>query len=756
MSRGRAQIAHYRRNAAHITSRRVLHEIEKQEAEAEIPRLRRRSGRAALRRDWAEEERLAAEEAGAALGKLRSAAAAFDAALRKLMALDTADLRGKVEPELQRVATVEAELNDAAAALVRRDFGAAGESADRAARELWLVGGPLVVVLNESLGRAAIGRAQRDALLDNISARRTAKAALEQARLAGPGAAVEAAVAVHRAEAAGLELAAAILSAHTAPPRRPPARSGSVRVIPPHELETFDDVAGLDEVKEQLRATVGTILENPEEAERYRLVHNGILFYGPPGTGKTLLSRALAGEYGLRYLRLTPASIGSSLAHETAANLQRTFDLAAASVPCLLFLDEVDTLASARDESPGSDHREIVTQLMTSLEECRSVPGLVVCAATNDIDRLDPGLREGRFDARIRVPLPDREARREIVVLHLRRRRGVGSAGPQDEDSVRWDDVDLDAVVEATGGRNAAALEQIVTLAAQAALADKRPIEQSDLVAALRQGAARDRAVLEDRVTWDDVVLPDDTREQLMDLVNVFVKPGLARSLGIQPPPGILLHGPPGTGKTTIARAMATEIDASFYEQSAADLLSKWAGESEERVQRLFAKARANRPSIIFVDEIDGLLRTRGGDSANQWEERVVSQFLRELDGLGDRSGVLLVGATNRPDVVDPAVRERRLAPVEIGLPDPTGRLQLLRKLLAGSSVAADVDLRDLAVATEGMSGADLKRLRDLAGMRTLTRAARAGEEGDGVRITAADLASALQGMRRRASFAVV
>ncbi|MDQ4125434.1 MAG: AAA family ATPase, partial [Actinomycetota bacterium] len=545
-----------------------------------------------------------------------------------------------------------------------------------------------------------------------------------------------------------LRLAADVLAVQT-PPKRAGGRGAGAAgtgIVPPHELETFDDVAGLHDVKEQLRATVGAILENPEEAVRYRLEHNGILFYGPPGTGKTLLCRALAGEYGLRYLRVTPAAIGSPLAHETAANLQRVFDLAAASTPCLLFLDEVDSIATARDDAPGSEHREVVTQLMTSLEACRSTPGLVVCAATNDVDKLDPGLREGRFDARIRVPLPDREARREILELHLRKR----------SESVEWEGLDLDALVDATGGRNAAALEQIVTLAAQAALAERRPIVQADLVTAVRHGAARDRAVLDDRVTWDDVVLPDETREQLMDLVNVFVKPDLARTLGIDPPPGILLHGPPGTGKTTIARAMASEIDASFYEQSAADLLSKWAGESEERVAKLFRKARANRPSIIFVDEIDGLLRARSGDSVNNWEERVVSQFLRELDGLATGGGVLLVGATNRPDVVDPAVRERRLAPVEIGLPDAAGRLQLLRKLLASASVAADVDLRELALATEGMSGADLKRLRDLAGMKTLTRASREGADAAAVRITGDDLDAALQGMRRRASFAVV
>ncbi|HYP24860.1 MAG TPA: AAA family ATPase [Actinomycetota bacterium] len=744
----RSEVALYQRNARHVTDRRVLHEIEKGEAIAALPWWKRRAGRAEHERDWAEQETVAAAAAEPALARLRDAATEFDSALRRLAALDSAELRAKVEPEIQRVAAVSTDLSEALAALERRDFGAAGAAADRAGRELWLVGGPLVVALNEALGRATIGRAQRDALLDNISERQRAKAALEQARLAGPAASMEAAATVHLVEAAGLRLAAEVLAVQAQPKQAPARSAGSSgpAIVPPHELETFDDVAGLHEVKEQLRATVGTILENPDEAARYRLVHNGILFYGPPGTGKTLLSRALAGEYGLRYLRVTPATIGSPLAHETAANVQRVFDLAIASAPCLLFLDEVDSLAGARDEAPGSEHREVVTQLMTSLETCRSTPGLLVCAATNDVDRLDPGLREGRFDARIRVPLPDREARREIVLLHLKKRT----------DSVDWDAVDVDAVVDATGGRNAAALEQIVTLAAQAALASSRPISGSDLLTAVRHGSGRDRAVLEERVTWDDVVLPDDTREQLMDLVNVFVKPDLARSLGIEPPPGILLHGPPGTGKTTIARAMASEIDASFYEHSAADLLSKWAGESEQRVAKLFAKARANRPSIIFVDEIDGLLRARGGDSANRWEERVVSQFLRELDGLATGGGVLLVGATNRPDVVDPAVRERRLAPVEIGLPDAAGRLQLLRRLLASASVAPDVDLRELALATEGMSGADLKRLRDLAGMKTLTRASREGTGAANVRIASEDLTVALQGMRRRASLAVV
>jgi transitional endoplasmic reticulum ATPase len=201
---------------------------------------------------------------------------------------------------------------------------------------------------------------------------------------------------------------------------------------------------------------------------------------------------------------------------------------------------------------------------------------------------------------------------------------------------------------------------------------------------------------------------------------------------------------------------MATEIDARLYEHSAADLFSKWEGESEESVVKLFAEARANRPSIVFIDEIDCLLRSRASDSASRPEERVASQLLRELDGLAPGTGVLLVGATNRPHVVDPALLQRKLAPVEIGLPDVAGRLQLLRRLLVGVSVAPDVDLRELALATEGMSGADLNRLRDLAGLRTLTRATQSGDEPVRVGITGDGLTSALQGMRRRASFVVV
>lgn len=249
------------------------------------------------------------------------------------------------------------------------------------------------------------------------------------------------------------------------------------------------------------------------------------------------------------------------------------------------------------------------------------------------------------------------------------------------------------------------------------------------------------------------MVLADDTRQQLKEILNVFSHPEMARDLGVKPPAGLLLHGPPGTGKTTIAKAMASQVEASFYEQSAADLMSKWAGESEQRVAKLFVKARSNRPSIIFIDELDALLRRRSADSAWKWEERVLSQFLRELDGLRGGEGVLLVGATNRLDAIDEAIVGRRLTPIEVGLPDSIGRLQLLKLLTGDMRLAKNVNLRELVAQTEGMSGADLKALRDGAGMKALSRAADNGADRKGqVAVTMADFKASLQLQRGKSS----
>jgi transitional endoplasmic reticulum ATPase len=745
------EVSLYRRNAARVTGRDVLHALEKDALVEELPRLRRRKARPEMEAGWRAEEEAARSEARGMVSLVRGPVDELHEALEALAALRVPELLGKVDIELQHVRTARTHLDAAEDALVRFDFGAAGAEVEECERELWLVGGHAVVAMNRALAQAAVSKDFRGRLEENVAERRQAKLQLDTARTGGNRVATaEAAGRLRRLEAAGYALATEILAAQvrSGSDKATTAKVGrenSLRVVPPQQLETFADVGGLEDVKEQLRETIGTILERPDEAARYHVVHNGVLFYGPPGTGKNLLSRALAGEYGLRYLRFSPATIASAYVHEAAANLRHLFELARQNTPCMLYLDEIDTIASDRSDNPSAEHREVVTQLMICLEEYRAVPGLVIAAGTNDLDRLDPALREGRFDAKIHIPLPDPNDREDVFRVQLTRRG----------DAVEWADVDLPTLARMTNGYNAAALETIVSLAAQAAMKAKKPIDGAILAKVIEDRGGQHRISLDERITWDDVVLADDTRDHVMDILNVFSRPDVARELGVRAPAGIVLYGPPGTGKTTIARAMASQIAASFYELSAADLLSKWAGESEQRVAKLFAKARANRPSIIFIDEIDALLRRRSADATAKWEERVLSQFLRELDGLKGGEGVLLVGATNRIDTIDEAIVGRRLEPIEVDLPDAVGRLKLLQNLCRSVKLAKNVNLRTLTAATEGMSGADLKRLRDTAGMRALGRVARGGAKGT-VSVTMADFQAALEARRTHASMAEV
>lgn len=742
----------YRRHAVRITSAPVCSWMEKEELTQRAFIGQRRWARKRFEQEWAQVEAEARAEAGEVLTVLSGSATALSDALGKLAAAGVPGLLGAAETEHQHARTALACYQDAAARVAKGDFGAAGAAVEEAERELTVTGRGFVVTLNRALAACAVSAEVRSGLENNLAERRQAKAEFDRVKRSdGALAAAKAAAGLRQVQAEGFTIAARILAAQvrTATTKSDVAgvgRDGQISVVSPHECETFADVGGLAKVKTRLRESIGAILERPDEAARYQVVHNGILFYGPPGTGKNLLSRALAGEYGLRYLRFSPATIASAYIHEAAANLRKVFELAVKSAPCVLYLDEIDTIASDRGGEPSADHREVVTQLMICLEEYRRVPGLVIAAGTNELDRLDAALREGRFDAKIHVPLPEPSDREHVLEVHLRRR----------EQAVAWNTVDLVKLSALTAGYNAAALEAVVSLAAQAALRSGVEISGELLARVIRDRGGQHTITLDQRITWDDVVLAEETAEKVMEVVHVFAKPELARRVGVRPPTGLLLYGPPGTGKTTIAKAMASQISASFYEMSAADLLSKWAGESEQKVAKLFVKARANRPSIVFIDEIDALLRRRSGDSSSKWEERVLSQFLRELDGLTGGDGVLLVGATNRVDMIDEAIVGRRLEPIEVGLPDAVGRLKLLRLLTREVTLAKSVNLRALTSATEGLSGADLKWLRDAAGRKALARAALGGEEPDVVAVTMADFQGALDAQRTRASLATV
>lgn len=743
----------YRRNAARLTSVSVLHSSEKQLAVAAASPLRRRRTRTELEAEWAGDEQRARVEATQVVNALRASTAELAEALDALVEARSPDLLGKAEAEQKHAHAALALFDQATESLQHGDFGAAGSLVEQAEQELVVSGRAFTVAVNRAMDACAVRADAMEALEDNLAERRQAKLQFDHVKSGRDVlAAAHAQARLRKVQAEGFRLAAAILGSQVRPKRGAPdsaavGRDNTIRVVPPSECETFADVGGLDDAKRKLRDTIGTILERPDEAARYQVVHNGVLFYGPPGTGKNLLSRALAGEYGLRYLRFSPSAIASAYIHEAASNLRKLFELAKASTPCVLYLDEIDTIASDRGDQPSADHREVVTQLMVCLEEYRTVPGLIIAAATNDLDRLDPALREGRFDAKILVPLPTAEDRAQVLDVHLKRRG----------DAVDWKGLNLPTIARATHGYNAAALETVISLAAQAALREGTPITQAILEQVVVDRGGQHKLTLEHAVSWDDVVLSDETQDRVMEILDVFARPELARQVGVQPPAGVLLFGPPGTGKTTIAKAMASQLHGSFYELSAADLLSKWAGESEQRVAKVFEQARANRPSIVFIDEIDALLRRRSGDSNAKWEERVLSQFLRELDGLTGAEGVLLVGATNRIDTIDEAIVGRRLEPVEVGLPDAPTRLRLLQLLCRDVQLAKTVNLRSLLPATEGMSGADLKRLRDAAGRKALSRTTRSGRTPrGGISLTMADFELALKVQQGQTSLATV
>ncbi|HSL65810.1 MAG TPA: AAA family ATPase [Gaiellaceae bacterium] len=490
--------------------------------------------------------------------------------------------------------------------------------------------------------------------------------------------------------------------------------SGDFQVEPAEELHTFADVGGMDELKREVRDTVGLVLEHPDDAERYGIEWNGILLHGPPGVGKTFFARAIAGEYGLNLIHVSTGDLVASLVGGSARNIEKAFRTAVGNLPCLLFFDEFDSVAQRRDNTPDQESRRTVNQLLTSLEAYRDERRLVVMAATNSVEHLDPAvIRPGRFDRHIRIDLPDAEARHAIFRAEL-----------DDRPAAR--EVDLDELVRRTEGMTPAAIAKIVDTAAldvfREATQSGRQVEVDDehLLAAVERYGGQDRPTVE-HWTWDSVILPQAVKEQLQQLQAVIEDPESARRFGVEPPTGLLLAGPPGTGKTTIAKVLAAQARASFYPIAGADVISKWVGESERNIRQLFERARENRPSIVFVDEIDAIAGRRGESLGTH--DSHVNQLLAEIDGVAGQRGVFVVGATNRPDQIDPALlRGGRLSrTIVLGLPDEGERLALLR-LFTARMPTVGVRLDELAAATDGMSPADLRSLAQEAALAAMTR----------------------------------
>ncbi|MEM1055331.1 MAG: CDC48 family AAA ATPase [Bacteroidota bacterium] len=496
---------------------------------------------------------------------------------------------------------------------------------------------------------------------------------------------------------------------------------------------TYDDIGGLGDTVDQVREMIELPLKHPELFSRLGIdPPKGVLLYGPPGTGKTLLAKAVANETNAHFAVINGPEIMGRYYGESEGRLREVFEEASENSPAIIFIDEIDSIAPARDET-GETERRVVAQLLTLLDGLEGRGNVVVIGATNRPDAIDPALRRpGRFDREIVIGVPDTSGRRQILDIHT---RGM----PLGED------IDLDRLARTTYGFVGADLGALAREAAISALrrvlpnldleADEIPSDVlddlvvcdrdfTDALKRVQPSALREIQIQAPNVGWDDIGGLDEVKMQLREGIELpLQRPEAFKRLGIRQAKGFLLFGPPGNGKTLLAKAVACEAEANFVATKSSDLLSKWVGESEKQVSRLFQRARQVAPTVVFIDEIDALAPARGsGIGDSNVTERVVNTLLAEMDGLEDMQGVVVMAATNRPTLLDPALlRPGRFDEiVYVPVPDEEGRRVILGIQTKKMPLASDVDLDALARKTERFSGADLENLVRKAGLLAL------------------------------------
>jgi transitional endoplasmic reticulum ATPase len=497
---------------------------------------------------------------------------------------------------------------------------------------------------------------------------------------------------------------------------------------------TYDDIGGLGNTVEQVREMIELPLKHPELFQRLGIdPPKGVLLHGPPGTGKTLLAKAVANEADAQFYHIAGPEIMGRHYGESEQRLREIFQEAQQNAPSIIFIDEIDSIAPKREEVTGEVERRIVAQLLTLMDGLEQRLNVVVIGATNRVNAIDEALRRpGRFDREIVIGVPDTVGRREVLAIHT---RGM----PLSED------VDLDELARTTYGYVGADISALAREAAidalrrylpqidldkkeiPAEILDQLTVTRDDFLNAQRRvqpSAMREIMIQVPNVTWDDVGGLEDAKRALREGIELPLKhPDAFRRIGIRPAKGFLLYGPPGTGKTMLAKAVAREAEANFIATKSSDLLSKWYGESEQQVTRLFQRARQVAPTVIFIDEIDSLAPQRGGGLGEPAvTERVVNTILAEMDGLEELQGLVVIGATNRPTLLDPALlRPGRFDElVYVSVPEREGRLRILRIHTGEMPLAEDVDLETLADRTHGYTGADLEDLVRRAGLQAI------------------------------------
>jgi len=508
----------------------------------------------------------------------------------------------------------------------------------------------------------------------------------------------------------------------------------------------YDDIGGCRRHLDAIRELVELPLRHPTLFSKIGIKPpRGILLYGPPGTGKTLIARAVANETGAFFFLINGPEIMSKLAGESESNLRKAFEEAEKNSPAIIFIDEIDSIAPKREKTHGEVERRIVSQLLTLMDGLKPRSNVIVIGATNRPNSIDPALRRfGRFDRELDIGIPDENGRLEILNIHTK--------------NMKLDDhVDLLKIAKETHGFVGADLAQLCTEAAlgcirekmsvidiegdtiDASVLDSLSVTNEHFRAAMgntNPSALRETVVQIPDVTWEDVGGLHEVKEELQETVMYpILHPDKFEKFGMKPSTGVLFYGPPGCGKTLLAKAIANNCGANFISIKGPELLTMWFGESEANVRELFDKARQAAPCVLFFDELDSIARARGGGGgdAGGAGDRVINQLLTEMDGIESKKNVFVIGATNRPDILDSAItRPGRLdQKIYIPMPDYLSRVSVFKANTRKSPIAEDVDFETLARHTEGYSGADLTELCKRAAKYAIKESLKAKLESD-------------------------